>query len=538
MREGFHITPGLIRRRYDQGLDSVARLIKDLQDCIEDLSALHVGKPQRTIQTQAAEIKRLEQTIMNKDAELVKAHQLNRQLQLRIRELEKSIEADASITTPTGTIINRDSHNSNQPPFLDLPWKKPRRTRSLRKKSGLPIGGQIGHHGVTLRQTAVPNQIIIHQTDECRQCGASLVSTTPRIIHKRQVFEIENGSLSVIEHRTPSKVCPACGNLSRGQFPVAVKAPVQYGASVLSRVLYLHLYQLLPVARTQEAMRDLFGCNISQASIQRAARFCSVKLIRCEQRIKQAIRESAVIGADETGIRINGGGAWVHVARTDTLTHLASHSNRGKAAFDAIGVLNQFKGTLVRDGWFSYKQYQQCRHSLCNAHLLRDLTYIGEAEPAHEQWTTRLAKLLIEIKDAVETAKSSSQTELNSRLQKDFCASYDSLIAKAEEAVRGSPEQKVAGLSASKLLNRFIKNKPEVLRFMTDLAVPFDNNGSERDLRMLKLQQKIAGCFRTNEGVTAFCRVRSYLSSAKKQGRSLLTAIEHALNGKPIALTN
>lgn len=201
---------------------------------------------------------------------------------MRTRELEKSIEADN--TTNTELPIKRDSHNSNQPPSLDLPWKKPKRTRSLRKKSGLPIGGQIGHHGVTLRQTDVPNRIIIHMTDECRQCGASLVSTTPRNINKRQVFEIENGSLAIIEHRAALKRCPACSNSSQGQFPANIKAPVQYGASVLSRALYLHLYQLLPVARTQEAMRDLFGCHISQTSTQRAARLCSEKLIRCEQR--------------------------------------------------------------------------------------------------------------------------------------------------------------------------------------------------------------------------------------------------------------
>lgn len=261
-------------------------------------------------------------------------------------------------------------------------------------------------------------------------------------LHRRQVFEIENGSLSVIKHRNAAKVCPACGNIAKGQFPVAVKAPVQYGASVLSRALYLHLYQLLPVARTQEAMRDLFGCDISQASIQRAARLCSDKLIRCEQRIKQAIRESAVIGADETGIRINGANAWVHVARTDTLTHLASHTNRGQAAFNAIGILNQFKGTLVRDGWFSYKWYEQCRHSLCNAHLLRDLTYIGEAEPLNAWWTSELAKLLIEIKAVVEAARNNLQTELDIELQKDFFNRYDALTAGAEEAVRGSPKQK------------------------------------------------------------------------------------------------
>jgi transposase len=536
MDVNLHITPSLIRRRYDQGLDSIVRLVTGLEDRIEDLTAMHVSAPQRLIRSQGAIIKRLTQTVANKDVELLEVHQLNRQLQTRLRELEKSIEADHSASSKLP--VKRDSHNSNQPPSLDMPWTKPKRTRSLRKKSGFKVGGQIGHDGVTLRQVAAPNRIVIHQADECRRCGESLVSTTPRNIHKRQVFEIKNGSLTVIEHRAALQICPACSNSSQGQFPANIKAPVQYGASVFSRALYLHLYQLLPVARTQEAMRDLFGCDISQASIQRAARLCSAKLIRCEQRIKAAIRDSAVVGADETGIRINGTNAWVHVARTEALTHLAWHIKRGKAAFDAIGILNQFKGTLVRDGWFSYKWYQQCRHSLCNAHLLRDLTYIGEAEPLHEQWTMTLAKLLIEIKDAVETARNSSQTELDGELHKNFCGRYDALTTKAEKAVRGSPKQKSAGMTAGKLLNRFIKNKAEVLRFMNDFAVPFDNNGSERDLRMLKLQQKIAGCFRTTEGVQTFCRVRSYLSSARKQGRSLLTAIESAIKGKPIALTS
>lgn len=536
MRVGLHITPGLIRRRYDQGLDSIVRLIGDLEAEIEDLRSRHVARPQRTIDAQKAEIKRLEQTVANKDTELFEVHQINRQLQMRIRELEKFIEAGS---TASASPVKRDSHNSNQPPSLDLPWIKPKRTRSLRKQSGLKVGGQPGHEGVTLRQVAEPQRIIIHQTDECRSCGASLASLpAAKDFRKRQVFEIENGTLAVIEHRLAAKLCSACGEVSRGQFPLAVKAPVQYGTSVLSRTLYLHLYQLLPVARTQEAMRDLFGCDISQASIQRAARFCSDKLIRCEQRIKQAIRESAVIGADETGIRINGANAWVHVARTDTLTHLASHTNRGRAAFDAIGILNQFKGTLVRDGWFSYKQYEQCKHSLCNAHLLRNLVYVGEAEPPHKEWTNALSKLLIEIKVAVETARNNSQTELENDLQNDFLARYDRLTDRAEEAVRGSPSPKAVGLTAHNLLNRFVRSKAQVLRFMTDFAVPFDNNGSERDLRMLKLQQKIAGCFRTIEGVTAFCRVRSYLSSARKQGRGLLTALENALKGKPTALTN
>jgi transposase len=507
---GLSLSFGTIRRRYEQGLDSIIRLVTQLEDRIEDLSALHVSTPQQLIRSQAAHIKRLEQTVANKDAELIETHQLNHQLQTRLRELERCLENEAAPAA-----LTRDSHNSNQPPSLDLPWTKPKRTRSLRKKSGRQVGGQHGHPGATLHQVSAPHRVIIHRADDCRQCGAPLGSVEPDKLQKRQVFEIENGALAAVEHRRQLLSCPACGSAASGQFPAEVLAPAQYGASVLSRVLYLHLYQLLPVARTQEAMRDLFGCDISQASIQRAARLCAAKLIRCEQRIKAAIRGSNVIGADETGIRINGSNAWVHVARTDALTHLASHTHRGQAAFNAIGILNQFKGTLVRDGWFSYKWYQQCKHSLCNAHLLRDLTYIGEAEPMHKQWADALAKLLIEIKEVVEAARNDSQTQLEGERRENFLNRYDQLTAQAEEAVRGSPAQKSAGLTAGKLLNRFIKNKTEVLRFMTDFAVPFDNNGSERDLRMLKLQQKIAGCFRTTEGVATFCRVRSYLSSAK-----------------------
>lgn len=456
------ISYGTIRRRYDQGLDSIVRLVIQLEERIEDLMAMHVSAPQTSIRRLSSHIKQLKQTLDNKDKELTEAHQLNVQLQARIRELEKSIEEGTMEPVP---VIHRDSHNSNQPPSLDLPWVKPKRTRSLRKQSGLKVGGQPGHAGVTLQMVAAPNHIIEHVTNVCSGCGAPLEAVEPSRFFRRQVFEIENGSLAVVEHRASTKVCQICGNLSKAQFPLSVKAPVQYGASVFSRALYLHLYQLLPVARTQEAMRDLFGCDISQASIQRAARLCSDKLIRCEQRIKAAIRDSAVIGADETGIRINGNSAWVHVARTEQLTHLASHTHRGIAAFNAIGILNHFKGTLVRDGWFSYKWYQQCKHSLCNAHLLRDLTYISEAEPDHEPWTTALAKLLIEIKVAVETARNNSQTALTTELCEDFLSRYDALIAKGEEAVRGSPKVKSVGLTAANLLNRFIKSKAEVLRF-------------------------------------------------------------------------
>lgn len=284
-------------------------------------------------------------------------------------------------------------------------------------------------------------------------------------------------------------------------------------------------------------MSDLFNCPVSLSTIQRAAKVCSDKLMRYDYRLKAAVRSSEVIGVDETGIRINGQIAWVHLARTDELTHLAVHPKRGRIAFDEIGIINRFEGILVRDGFPAYQKYEQCRHSLCNAHLLRNLTFVAENEPSHKAWTDALAKLLLRIKEAVLQAKSNSQIVLLSHQQNDFFASYDKILMQAELIIRGSPKLKGVHLSAHNLYRRFLMNKEAILRFMTDFRVPFDNNGSERDLRMLKLQQKISSCFRTTDGVKTFCRIRSYLSSVRKQGKGLLITLKFVFEGKPVTLS-
>ena len=211
---------------------------------------------------------------------------------------------------------------------------------------------------------------------------------------------------------------------------------------------------------------------------------------------------------------------------------------------DEIGILPQFKGTLVRDGFSSYKWYQQCRHSLCNVHLLRDLVFVQQVSLAQKVWTTPLSKLLLKIKRTVAQAKVQTETQLSERIKDDFLRCYDKLIKKADRLNQPQPKRKVDGDSPQKrsiqqptprsLIKRLQRRRDEVLRFMTDISVPFDNNGSERDLRMIKLQQKISGCFRTPDGARVFCRVRSYLSTARKQGFSLLSALERVLAGKPL----
>ena len=543
-----------IRQHFDSGFSSVLSLVEDLEQQIESLtlanqSPNHIQYLQQTIVHQKSEIQRLTETIENKSKEIFKLHQsrlqfqnkfelrlsetrqINRQLRTRIRELEYLLASGSQLPTKL------NSHNSNLPPSLDPPWSKPPRTRSLRTRSGRPIGGVPGHPVFTLRQTSEPDLVIVQRVNVCQHCHCSLIQTEPMRFHKRQIFEIENGGLFVTEHRAEVKICLLCRKISKGHFPDHLKAPVQYGSSVFSRIVYLNQYQLLPVARTAESMNDLFRCPVSLATIGRAAKVCSHRLFKFEYRLKAALRQSDVIGVDETGININGENNWVHVARTDHLTHLAFHPKRGRAAIEEIGIISEFTGTLIRDGFVSYQKYEQCRHGLCNAHLLRDLTFIGEADPVHQSWASELAALLLEIKTSVALAQSNASGSLDAALQNTFSTRYDRILAEAETVIRGSPELISAHLSAGTLLRRLIRNKELILKFMTDCSVPFDNNGSERDLRMLKLQQKISGCFRSVEGVKTFCRVRSYLSSVRKQGRRLLIALEHALNGKPIALT-
>ena len=525
-----------IQRFYYQGVDAVVRVIHRLEDQLEGARAQLISKPEALIVLLRKELQSVKRTLAQKSAELLQERQLNHQLRRRLHELECSIDSG----TPN---VERDSHNSNLPPSLDPPWKKVQRTRSLRKKSGLRVGGQVGHSGATLRQVPQPDYIISHSVDVCRDCGASLDQSQPQRIIRRQVFDISDGRVKVTEHKAESKLCPVCRTITKAAFPASVRAPVQYGQGVLSRSVYLHLYQLLPVARTAETMTDLFGCHLSAATVQRAARLSSGKLLHTELRLKAGLRDSSIIGADETGLRVAGQGAYIHVARTEELTHYAFDARRGKAAMDEIGILPQFKGTLVRDGFASYQWYGQCHHSLCNAHLLRDLIFVEESSPEQKVWTTPLTKLLLKIKHKVALAKTQPEGELSQRVKTDFLRRYDRLVRRADrlnppplkrKAESAATKKPATQLTPRRLINRLQRRRDEVLRFMSDRSVPFDNNGSERDLRMVKLQQKISGCFRTPDGARSFCRVRSYLSTARKQGHSLLSSLERAFNGKPL----
>jgi len=427
-----------------------------------------------------------------------------------------------------------------------------RRTRSLRRRTGRKAGGQTGHRGATRRPAPLPDEIIAYAPQECRACGASLGEAVATRVERRQLVEVPPVHLLVTEHRAETRRCDSCGAETKAPFPTHVTAPVCYGPGLRSRAAYLHKYQLLPVARTSEAMSDLFGCPVSPGTVHRMTEECAEALSGAEAGIKDAVTAAPVIGADETGLRVAGESHWVHVARTDRLTHYAHSPRRGKEAMDAIGILPAYTGTVVSDALCAYRQYGQSRHGLCGAHLLRELTYIKETCAEQQQWTDPLAKLLLEIKAAGERVRAAGGHEIGEGQRAKFFRRYDRIVARASRLnpptprgsppAAGAPKAKVPKPERRKspapaLAKRLRECREEVLRFMTELAVPFDNNGSERDLRMIKLQQKTSGCFRTVAGAEAFCRIRSYLSSARKQGRPLLVALERAFEGQPATLT-
>ena len=527
---------------YYQGPNATVEFIENLYSYLSN-QAQSIGRQQRiTIDSLSAKITRLQSQLKRTKDKLSQQQCLTHQLTLRVQQLESTLQQQVQQSSQA----ERDSHNSHLPPSSDRPAAKAansiRRTRSLRRSTGRKVGGQPGHPGTTLLSVQQADRIIVHEPQRCRGCGASLTDCRVVACQRRQVFDLPQVKVEVIEHRAETRCCAKCGVRTKAGFPQQVRGRVQYGEGVRARAIYLQKYQLLPYHRTSEAMRDLFACSISVGSLRKVVQSCSNKLVNTELRIKSMLRRAEVIGADETGVRVGGKSHWIHVARTDELTHYGYDARRGKAAMEAINILPEYKGTLVRDGWYSYDQMRQCRHGLCNAHLLREMIYVGEVDERQQQWSGEMIGLLLEIKEEVERVRASRQEQISPRRQQEYLYRYDQVIAMANK-INGPPEGEASPEAvevckeARRLIRRLEQRREEVLRFMTDLRVPFDNNGSERDLRMVKLQQKIGGSFRTPEGAEEFCRIRSYISSARKQNHSLLIVLERVFRGKPLVLT-
>jgi transposase len=312
---------------------------------------------------------------------------------------------------------------------------------------------------------------------------------------------------------------------------------VRYGPGVKARALYLQQYQLLPYARTAEAMRDLFGSRLSAGTVANIVRECADALIETELKIKRGLRRSPIIHSDETGLRVNKRLADVHVASNARLTHYAAAAHRGQTDMDEINVLPRYRGACVHDGWLAYNSYTRCRHALCGVHLLRELTYFEELSEGTKAWAAPLKELLSGMKGEVERVRVEGGKRLVEDDLRSLTESYERLVAAGLESPPPLELPEQVRKQARNLLLRLERRREEVLLFLMDFSVPFDNNQAERDLRMIKLQQKTSGCFRSEEGARRFCRIRSYLSTARKQGKGVLRALEGACRSRPLSLS-
>lgn len=512
--------PRQIYEAWLQGPHTLFRLFEEAFGRQALYGPLDRDEQERTIEALSVHIGRLKAQVARLQAEVGDLMGRNFQLRRRNAELE--------------ALIVKDSHNSSRPPSTDPPWAK--KMRSLRRPSGRRPGGQVGHRGETLRLFEEPNRVVEHRPRECRRCQSPLDSAQVVGCRRQQVVELVPARLRVTEHRVVVMRCPSCGQTTRGEFAGGVRSGVQYGPGVKSRVLYLQQYQLLPYQRTSEAMRDLFGCQLSAGTVANIVGECADSLVETELKIKRGLRRSSVIHADETGLRINKRLGYVHVASTPHLTHYAAASHRGRTAMDETGVLPRYRGTCMHDGWLAYSAYTRCQHALCGVHLLRELTFFEELGEKTKAWAAPLKELLIEMKGAVERVRGEGGQQLAEEELRSLTESYDRLVAEGlgMPPPLNVPEQ--VRKQARNLLLRLERRKEEVLQFLTDLRVPFDNNQAERDLRMVKLQQKTSGCFRSEEGARRFCRIRSYLSTMRKQGRGVLRALEGACAGAPLSL--
>ena len=409
-----------IKVLYDQGVEAVAATIRQLYEMIEvEDERLHRLVTSAT----TAHLQKIEQLtgrIIRLEAELAGRVRQVHQLSLTVKDLTKQLrEAQAQTRLAREAhlaTVMKNSQNSSKPPSTD----HRKRTKSLREKSGKKVGGQVGHPGRTLNFVEKPDHLVIHSSESCDFCGSSLSHSEVRASERRQVRDLPVQRIEVTEHRAQTKVCGRCGMKNKGKFPGGVNAPVQYGKGIRSVAAYLMAYQLLPYERCAETMKDLFNCPLSAGTLATIFTECSRDLTEPLMLIKAGLSRSEVLGVDETNLRVNRKQDWVHVSSTDQLTLLIHDKMRGTAAIENIGILPGYEGVAVHDGFTAYDQYRQCQHSLCNAHILRELNYVIEtSKPA---WATEMKQLLLDIKAAVSKAGERGKKRLASGRRKSSSA--------------------------------------------------------------------------------------------------------------------
>ncbi|MEZ5329360.1 MAG: IS66 family transposase [Verrucomicrobiales bacterium] len=432
---------------------------------------------------------------------------------VRFEQLEEKVASLESNSRNSSKPPSSDRHNPNKP-------KKPRGKKGKRKRKP---GGQKGRTGKTLKQVADPDHVEDHKLDrrggKCDHCQGSLRGAESTGFEKRQVFDLPKEiTIEVTEHRAETGICPCCSKKVKASFPEEVTAPVQYGERIQTLVIYLHTYQLLPCERLGEFFGDVFGCSLCPEPFAR----CSKRGARAGpiyEAIKSTIIQAVFLHCDETGLSISGKLHWLHTASTPELVYLHIDKHRGEAALRAMGILEGFEGWVVHDFLSAYYRIDGLKHVLCNAHLLRDLICVHEDHG--QSWAADMMALLLEAK----SLKTANCPVVEPSGPRHLSACTNATWKFSRQATQSTPNPSAAPgqrgrLKRGKPLNllmRLDERSDEVMAFLVHAEVPFDNNEAERDLRMMKIKQKISGCFRSIDHGRAFAKLRSIIASAKSR---------------------
>jgi len=461
-------------------------------------------------------IKLLEQIIEEQRVTIARQEVTIAKLTERIAELERQ--------------LGLNSNNSGKPPSSDG-LKKPVRVQSLREKSGKKPGGQLGHKGSTLEQVENPDLIEHHRTSNCPHCNADLTDAPVIDICKKQVFDIpEMKKPFVTEHQFEIKRCPGCRKKVKIQQNNNIKAPVQYGPRTKAIVSYLNIHNLIPENRVAKIMSGLFGMPISEATVENVAKKCVANIGCVVGQVEKYLKFAPVKGADESGIRIAGKTHWLHTLCSDQAVHYRVSEKRGDIPKDLVGA-------VVHDHFISYyAKLENVQHALCNAHHLRELKAVIEIDK--EPWARNMRRLLLVGHRFAEQKR----LDINSQWLARFKKLYDQIIIRGLSfhenlGVFKKPSRgRIKRRPGHNLLLRLKNRSDDVLRFLSNPEVPFTNNQAEQALRMIKVKQKISGCFRTLEGAKNFLTVRSYTATAKKQGFKTLDALTCVFQEAPLLL--
>lgn len=420
--------------------------------------------------------------------------------------------------------------NSSLPPSsqgLDKPAPK-----SLRKNGQRRPGRVKGHPGETLKMVDKPDKEERHEPVACRGCGSGLAGAPEVGMERRQVFDLPPVKVEVTEHRLVRREC-SCGVVTCGDAPEGVGAAVQYGTRITAIILYLYVGQFLSKDRTAKALEELFGIPVSGATVLNKAKSAAAGLEGFLSRAAEEIADAPVAHFDETGFRAAGRLHWVHSASTGKWSLITVHRKRGREAMNAAGVLPAFRGVAVHDAWAPYDTYTEATHALCNAHLLRELQHVIDNTPAEAWcWARQATEALLEMKTLVEAALETGGLEhLDAAVLAEQVKSWRDavLIGVTDTRARTGKVMKKHHALAMRMRDR----QGDYLRFTTDPLVPFDNNPAEREVRMIKVRQKVSGCMRTLTGAEQFCAIRSYLATARKHGADFFHALVELAAGRP-----